>query len=98
VLSFNFVKAKQQVGMKAIAHGADMPPDPAAVQNHGFIWTYHVFFQFGFEALSRLDAADIELVLEADQKSGSVGDGVGRSGRFLVVVPVLRVERHQRQS
>jgi hypothetical protein len=94
--SFDFVKAEQQAGMKPVAHGAYMPPDPAAVENHGFIGSHHIFFQFGLEALPWLDSADIEVVLQADEKRSSVGDGVARNRRLLVVISivVLGVQLH----
>ena len=91
--SFDFVEAQQQPGMKAVAHGAHVPPDPAAVKNHGFIRSHHVFFQFGFETLAGPNAADVELVIEADEKRGSVGDGVGRSRRLLIVILIAVVVR-----
>src|SRR6185369_43791 len=79
--------------MKAGADSTDMSSDPCSVKNHGFVGSHHVFFQFGLEAFPRLDSTDIELVLEADQEGGSIGDRV-RRGRLLVVVTLLGMQGH----
>ena len=78
-LRFDFVKAEQQARMKSTSHGANMPLDPGAMENHGFVGPHHVFFQLRFEALARPDLVDIQPFIEADQERGPVSDGVWRS-------------------
>src|SRR4029077_19041234 len=67
-LGLDFVEAEQQARMQAIAHRAYVSLDLAAAQQHGFVRTGQVVFELRFEALSRLNAAGIELVLQANQK------------------------------
>ncbi len=75
--------------MKSVTHRAHMSPDLAAMENHAFIRRHHVFFQFGFKALPRLDLVDIELLRESDQKCGSVGDGVRGEIPLLILVLIF---------
>src|SRR5579862_737572 len=90
---FDSVKAEQQAGMKTTSYRAYVSPDSAAVKNHGLVGPDHVLFQFRLKTFSRLDPADIELFLEADQECRAVGDGVVRSERLGVAILIFSVQR-----
>ena len=62
--------------MKPIAHRAHVALDLAAAGQDGFIRPHQVFEQFGFEVVSGLNSAGVELILQTDQKHGSVGNGM----------------------
>ncbi len=82
---FDFIEAQQQVRMQSVAYGAYVTLDPAVARDDAFVGPDQVFQQFRFKAFSRLNPAGVQLLFQADQKRGSVRDGMrGRRGIRLL--------------